>query len=438
MFQYHYSAIECALSMAKNKWNKHSQNFTALINLAFYAAATRGLSHHVNRCSQCSTVADAKINNYLKKFEINKLKNDKVINVIKLNRDYVTLKDKIREKGKTENEDCPETPSQISPIHFSKLPRKDKNILLHKFYTEIIFDDKILIPIIKTAKLTDNDVEKNNILYDILYQMSSLVIWRLAQEEKFSEPNKRDGYPSEFESLVLKYVAFFLIHFEKDKRESLYKPILALKPQFYQWVLSFLDGWFLQELKNNVEIETFSQIWQTMINIATSASNWQDKREWNNYNIEEMWIKMMGMNTYFPWTDDVRLGSTILDMKSFYEQWAKKWMNTSQSVLAFSRFCVTVAGKSIICDGIKWLSEALKLHKNDLARENIAPNISRVCIVLWQEHCASLEKDKILQEAFFSALNFVREKKCPLGLKLYEDVLNTPQEIMPRLQEEIE
>jgi hypothetical protein len=273
------------------------------------------------------------------------------------------------------------------------------------------------------AKYTSKYSKENTISYEVLHQMVALVLWQLEQKEKFPDKDKSYDSPSKFEYLVFECVSFSLIYLEEETSESLYKPILSISPVFHDWIVSFLDDWFIQELKNNVEVETFGKTWQAMISFALSETNWQRTETQNNNDIEHMWIKLMGMNTYSSWANDIRFEPIFLKMKASYELWAREWMKNSQTISAFSRLCGTKVGKSIICDGIKWISEALRLYKDKLARKNIAPNISNVCVIIWQEHQDALEKDKILREAFFIALNFAQENKCPVGLKLHETVL---------------
>ena len=440
---FHYSAIEKALLCAR-KLLTNENNLISLINLHILYSMSRGLSDYESYDSGLRVLANKKFLEHYDAFIASSIEDKNIIDILKLHRKYLSLRDKqlgfsIPLMQLSKNPfiyicgivlknvmNCFHLPKKTSTKrepwidNIRKAPLSDfKKIYLQRFSRHCIVD---LNQMMLHLELINFD-QTQNFSYDnqvsLLCETEKLMLWQLRFIPDFELIDRHDSlsYPRDESSKCLAKIATSLIKLKDKDASELWEPIFNLPEYFHNWIKVFISFWFCSDLKKQEDVDKFASLWQKMLVFVTNAPIWQKR----SYDINELWMELLGMNVHKSFWSDERLIPVIEQIKPFYLSWAQEHLKNYNAIDKFVNFCLSDVGHILVREGIIIIYNVLS---NDDPRFSDSTPIllSKLCSKTWNSYGSSLDNDKEFESAFFAILSTAASKNCHSAQELYSTI----------------
>jgi hypothetical protein len=104
------------------------------------------------------------------------------------------------------------------------------------------------------------------------------------------------GTANEFDMWVMARIAEFIAHAPSiETARVFYRPILELGPPARYWVEDFLQAWVSNGLQMTTDLESFSKVWQDMVQYTTTLPPWQPGKSGYWCPAESLAVDLMGL-----------------------------------------------------------------------------------------------------------------------------------------------
>ena len=230
-----------------------------------------------------------------------------------------------------------------------------------------------------------------------------------------------DGTPYQFDRWLFQKLPPIIVSTQTTEEAAcLWKPILHLGAPAHDWLETFLNDWWIYGFSDNAKKQRhFLVIWQEIWAFTRTRPEWSNtcNRYWH---MDDSQCALMGLGDLplgFFW--DADKSNVALALTEEFREWCEVWLSETSCAVAFIRFLLNPAAKSLQLDGIKWLDQMLT--KQGFWNDSYQDIDKKLADLL--DHCQPLIKqDADFQAAFFRLLRALVERQNPQAMTLQEQL----------------
>ncbi|CAA9196009.1 hypothetical protein FLA105534_00902 [Flavobacterium bizetiae] len=301
---------------------------------------------------------------------------------------------------------------------FERRPGISKIMLHHAF---------ALVPSLEG--LSDGD---RSHLCQLWKQMLEQILFERGPIQKnFSDQSE---YPDEFDRWVLKKISRLVLDAETEDNldgEELWKPLFAYGPQLSDWIVIFIEDFFISNIERGDRKDDFYKCWRSMVEFAGASQKWNTDQHYTIKDIEQALLSVNGTMVNW-WNND---NYAFFYDKAVFEvlKWGKKKSYDQDVVYKILRIMKTKPGSKFIKEGLDIINGYLNLRKigdkigprdgyvrREFAHENY---LAGTASFLWENHSGLIKGNDELLDAFKEIITYLVAQQNTIGLELQERIL---------------
>jgi hypothetical protein len=207
-----------------------------------------------------------------------------------------------------------------------------------------------------------------------------------------------------------------------EKRESFWQPILSLGVSKHSWIENFLRQWFVSGLSSKTTYGTLVKECHEMVEFAFSSPSWKFDPTKHEYNLENMWCCLIGLDWSFSnmWT--VEHKPIIRQMYGLYERWASEHLNKPRCALKFTIFLTQSAAEDLRIDSLVWLDVASQSNTHFWDEQKLVERLASLLDICWRLHQSKLRRHHNSFSAFKNLLKKLADFQNPLALEIQQRI----------------
>jgi hypothetical protein len=301
---------------------------------------------------------------------------------------------------------------------FEKRPGINK-VMLHRAFA--------LVP-----NLDDLPEEDRKHLCHLWKQLLEQVLFeRGPVKEVFSD---RSEYPDEFDRWVLMKISRLVLDVEFNDNlngDELWKPLFVYGPQMADWIVVFMENYFISNIEREDKREDFYKCWLSMVEFAGTCKTWKTDRYYHGKNFHQALLSINSTMINW-WRND--------NYAFFYDravleviEWGQKHRYDQDAVYKISVLMKTIPRSRFIKEGLGIINGYLNLRKigdkigtrqgyvrREFEHENyMAGTVS----FLWENSSGQIIADKEVLKAFKEIVIYLVSKQNPIGLELQDRIM---------------
>ena len=153
--------------------------------------------------------------------------------------------------------------------------------------------------------------------------------------------------------------------------------------------------------------DNFIKRWKEMLEYALTSEKWNPSTGYRRYYLNELWSDLLGMNYMLSsfWGEDKK--TLLVEIKTYYERWAKISLANTDSASKFIVFLTHPATEEMLYDGLIWINKASTETGDDFfsdSHNNIQKYLAELLEISWKIHKDRIRNNGAVFEAFKSLL----------------------------------
>jgi hypothetical protein len=234
-----------------------------------------------------------------------------------------------------------------------------------------------------------------------------------------------DGTPYETDRAIFSRIAILLpLLRSEESPDEFWKSILNLSSAAHYWVNDFLNSFLSQGLTSPPPTRAFILLWQSMVDYAFKAPEWS---RGFRYRLDEVWHHLLGLDWVIRslWTKE--LESLVLEMKPYFERWAKERLDDENDLRAFFRLLETPAATFLVCDALEWINPILH-QDNDWFwhRGEDRDAFASFLVFVWDNQWPEVKKRPLALQGFRTLAAKLASYQNPLAMEISSQLSNLP------------
>ena len=234
------------------------------------------------------------------------------------------------------------------------------------------------------------------------------------------------GTPDDWDRWLIEQVALQLLQTTlQENPEELWKPILELGADGHYWVEDFLHEFFTKGLASNLTAN-FCNRWREMLEYAFLSQEWRGAEGRGWYKWRELWCELLGMSYWISDSFDVNKKPIVLEMKEYYERWAKNNLVYPESAVMFVKFLTRPAAEVLLKDGLVWLDKAAANAGENFFRrphDDVSKPLATLLELSWKKHRLVIKNNSETHSAFKRLLEILVDLQIPEAIQIHNNLL---------------
>ncbi|SCY13939.1 hypothetical protein SAMN02927916_1238 [Flavobacterium anhuiense] len=302
--------------------------------------------------------------------------------------------------------------------NFEKRPGINKVMLHHAF--------------VVAPDLEGLSQEDRRHLCQLWRQMLEQMLFERGQiQENFSH---RSEYPDEFDIWILGRISRIVLDIEEGDNligEELWKPFFEYGPQMAEWIVVFIENYFIKNIEREDKKNVFYKCWISMIEFAESCETWKRDRYYSGKDINQALLSIN--ETMINWWNNDKYAffydKAILEVI----KWGQKNRFDQDVVYRILLLLKTTPGLNFIKEGLDIVNRYLALSrigdkigppKEYVKREfKYEHSLAGTASFLWENCSSQIKADNEVLKGFKEIVTYLVSRQNPIGLELQERIL---------------
>lgn len=250
-------------------------------------------------------------------------------------------------------------------------------------------------------------------------------------KENFSD---RSEYPDEFDRWVLMKISQAVLDLEpKDNltAEELWQPLFAYGPQMADWIVIFMENYFINNIEREDKKAVFYSSWIPMIEFAAGCETWKTDRYYTGKDIQQALLSIN--RTMINWWDNENYAFFYNKAALEVIKWGQKKRYDQDVVYKILVIIRTKPGLQYIKEGIGIVNGYLNLRRigekigpregyvqREFAHENY---LAGTASFLWENCSDQIKGDDELLEGFKEIVTYLVSRQNSIGLELQDRIV---------------
>lgn len=244
----------------------------------------------------------------------------------------------------------------------------------------------------------------------------------------------RSEYPDEFDRWVLMKISRLVLDAEINDNligEELWKPLFVYGPQMADWIVVFMENYFISNIEREDKKENFYKCWLSMVEFAGTCETWKTDRYFRGKDFQQALLSINSTMVNW-WRND--------NYAFFYDRavlevikWGQKRRYDQDAVYKILVLMKTKPGLKFIKEGLGIVNGYLNLRKigdkigprqgyvkREFEHENY---LAGTASFLWENCSKQIIADDEVLKAFKEIVTYLVSQQNPIGLELQDRIM---------------